>query len=166
MCLTLAFVLLTAGAVSAEKRFYNKEFKLGFKYPAASKLIKDPDTIAASPNFTGLAHITLAHPGKGLFDGTAAISAANITRSACRELSTAEDKPRKKKFGTVTFDKTTYVEGGMESVLPVELYRTFHNDICYEIRLMVGMEKYPKHPINDRPGFEQLYTILRTLYFR
>lgn len=166
ICLALTIVLLAAASASAQKRFYNKEFKFGFKYPAGSKLVKDPDTIAASPNFTGLAYITLAQAGRGLFGATAAVAAANITEDACSALSTAEDNPRKKKFGTVTFDQTKYVEGGMESVQPVELYRTFHKGTCYEIRLMVGMEKYPKRRISDRPGFEQLYTILRTAYFR
>jgi hypothetical protein len=168
LCLVLALIVLTAGTAAAQKPFYNKEFKFGFKYPARSVLEKqDPDAIAASPNFKSLARITLTHPGKGLFDGTAAVSAANITSDACRALSTQEgDKPLKKRFGTVTFTKTTEIEGGMESVHPAEFYRTFRNGTCYEVFLMVGMEKYPKHRVSDRPAFEQLYTILRTFYFR
>jgi hypothetical protein len=167
LCLALVVIIVAAGTAAAQKRFYNGEFRFGFKYPARSKLVRDSDTIAAAPNFKGLAYITLNRPGRGLYDATAAVSAGNITREACRALSTAEDdKPQKKKFGTVTFDKTTYVEGGMESVLPVENYRTYRKGICYEVRLMVGMEKYPKRRINDSTAFEQLYTVLRTFYFR
>jgi hypothetical protein len=163
--LTLILIAVMAGASAAQKRFYNREFRFGFKYPAASKLTKNSDMIAAASNFKGLAYITLNKPGRRLYDATAAVSAANITGDACRALS-AEDNASKRKLGTVTYDKSTYIEGGMESVAPVETYRTFHNGICYEIRLMVGMEKYPRRPISDRPAFEQLYTILRTMYFR
>lgn len=164
--LVSALILLMAASAWTQKSFYNKEFNVGFKTPAGSKLVRDPDTIAASTGFKGLAYITLARPGRGLFGAEAAVAAANITQSACRALSTEEDKPVKKRFGTVTFDKTTYVEGGMESVHPVESYRTFHSGVCYEIRLMVGMEKYPKRRVSGAPGFEKLYAILRTFYFR
>ena len=96
LCLALVVIMVTAGTAAAQKRFYNREFRFGFKYPARSKFIRDSDTIAAAPNFKGLAYITLNKPGRGLFDATAAVAAANITREACRALSTAEDdKPRK-----------------------------------------------------------------------
>ena len=141
ICLVLTLVFLAAGTVTAQKRFYNKEFKFGFKYPAGSKLSRNPDSALADPPLKGLAEVSLANPGRGVFDATATVSAANMTRDACRALSTAEDQPRKKKFGTVTFDKTTEIEGGMESVHPLESYRTFRNGVCYEARLMMGMEK-------------------------
>jgi hypothetical protein len=166
MCLAIIFIIFATLTGSAQKRFYNREFGFGFRYPVRSKLLRDSDTIAAAPNFKGLAFITLDRPGRGIYDATAAISAANITRDACHALSANEDTPQKKRFGTVTFEKTAFIEGGMESVHPVEFYRTFHKDTCYEIRLMVGMEKFPKRRINDAAAFEQLRTILRTFYFR
>ena len=166
ICLALALITVAGTAAVAQKRFYDREFRFGFQYPRGSKLSRDSDTIAAAPNFKGLAFITLSRPGRGIYDATAAVSAANITREACRALSTAEDSPQKKRFGTVTFDKTAWIEGGMESVHPVEFYRTFHKGTCYEVRLMVGMEKYPRRRINDGAAFGQLHTILSTFYFR
>src|SRR4051794_12533098 len=80
--LALILIAVMAGAAAAQKRFYNKEFKFGFKYPAGSKLVKDQDTIAAAPNFKGMAYITLTKPGKRLFDASAAVPAGDITRSA------------------------------------------------------------------------------------
>ena len=166
ICLALTFVFIMAGAAAAQKSFYNKEFKFGLKYPAGSKLIKDLDTIAATPDLKPLAYMSLKKPGRGLYEVAAYVSAANMTRAACRALSANEDNPRKKKFGTITFDKTTEIDGGMESVHPIEFYRTFHSGTCYEVRLMLAMDKYPKHPINESAAFARLYTILRTFHFR
>lgn len=164
MILTLIF--LTAGAVAAQKTFYNKEFKFGFTYAAGLKLSTNPDDLQDAPPLKGLAQLSITNPGRGLFDATANIAAGPMTLAECRALSTAEDKPRKKTFGTVTFDKTEEIEGGMETVHPQEFYRTFHNGVCYEARLGVGMEKNPKRAVNDAAAFERLYGILRTFYFK
>jgi len=164
--LVLTFVFLTAGGVTAQRSFYNKEFKFGFKYPAGSKLSRNPHSMFANGTLKGLAQVSLTNPGRGLGGAAATVSAANMTQDACRALSVAEDQPRKKKFGTVTFDKTAWVEGGMESVHPLEVYRTFHSGVCYEVLLEMGMEKYPKRRVNESAAFNRLYVILRTFYFR
>lgn len=165
--LGLTIVFFMAGTAAAQKSFHNKKFKFGFRAPAGSKLKTDADSLYAEPPLKGLIQVSLVKPGRGLYDATATVSAANTTKDECRALSTAEeDKPRRKKFGTTTFYKTEFVEGGMESVHPVENYRTFHRGVCYEVRIMVGMEKYPKRPVKSQAVFTRLYTILRTLYFR
>ncbi|MBV9217068.1 MAG: hypothetical protein JO053_12915 [Acidobacteria bacterium] len=164
--LALAFVLLLAGAAAAQKSFYNKEFKFGFKSPVGTKLKTDADSLFASDPLKAIVNVELTNPGRGLFDAEATISAAQITKDACHALSTADDKPTKKKFGTNTFEMTEEIEGGMESVHPQEFYRTFHNGVCYEVRIIVGMEKYPKRRVSERPAFERMYAILRTFYFK
>ena len=166
VCLALTLILLTAGAAAAQKGFYNKEFKFGFKYPVGSKLRKDLDSIDQTEGLKGLAYVTLPVPGRGMYEVAAYVSAGNITRTACQALSTDDETLHKKKFGTITFDKTTEVEGGMESVQPREYYRTFLGSTCYESRLMLSMEKYPKRRINERAAFDRLLPILRTFYVR
>jgi hypothetical protein len=166
-CHVVVFILLMAPAASAQKSFYNKEFKFGFKTPAGSKTSTKPDDLYAEPPLKPLLKVSLVTTGRSTYGADASVAAGIMTAEACWALSTADDdKPLKKKFGTTVFDKTAYVEGGMESVHPVENYRIFHQGTCYEIRLMVHMEKYPKHPVNEKAVFAQLYPILRTFYFR
>ena len=162
----LAVVLLAAGGVSAQKKFYNKEFKVGFTLPVNSKLVSTGGSGAAQPPLKDLAEITLNNTGRNVYDATANVSAGLMTREACRALSAQEDKAPRKTFGSVTFNKSTMIEGGMESVHPEEFYRTYRGGVCYEIRLGVGIPKHPKRGVSDRPSFERLYAILRTMYFR
>jgi len=166
ICLALTLLVITTGTAAAQKKFYNKEFKFGFTYPAGSKIIKDLGSIDVTQDLKPLSYLTLPKAGRGMYEVAAYVSAGNITSDACRALSTAEDTPRKKKFGTVTFAKTAYVEGGMESSHPREYYRTFQGGTCYEVRLMLSMDKYPKRPINTNAAFARLYPILRTFYVR
>ena len=164
--LAITLLLITAGIAAAQKKFYNKEFKFGFTYPPGAKVNKALDTIDQTTDLTPLAYLDMPNTGRGLYELAAYISAGNITRAACNALSTAEDTPQKKKFGTITFAKTAYVEGGMESSQPREYYRTFQGGTCYEVRLMLSMDKYPKHPINTNAAFARLYPILRTFYIK
>src|SRR5207253_901983 len=126
ICLALTFVFLVAGVASAQSSFYNKEFKVGFRYPASMRLsTKADDLVVLDQSLKGLAMATLRNPGPGIYDADATISAGAMTRDACTALS-ANDEPQKKRFGAITYDKTEMTEGGMESVHPMEFYRTYH----------------------------------------
>ena len=164
ICLVLTFVILTSEAVVAQKTFYNKEYKVGFKYPATVKLTKGENE--PEENFKNLTGVSVIHPGRNIEGATATLAASKITLEACKELPQASDenKRRLKKFGANTFYRVTEMDGGMESVQEFEFYRTYHNGTCYEIRIQVGMAK--NRPTTDLSAFSKLYTILRTMYFR
>lgn len=163
VCLALTFVILVAGVAAAQKTFYDKEFKVGFKYPASVKLTKSENE--PEENFTNLTGVSVIQPGRNIYGATATLAANKITRSACKELPQAsvESPVRQKKFGANTFFRVKELDGGMESVQQFEFYRTYHNGTCYEVRLQVGMAK--NRPTNDLSVFSKLYTILRTMYF-
>src|SRR4051812_8831544 len=98
----LTLVLLLTGAAAAQKSFYNKEFKFGFKYPTGSKLKTEPDYMVTFEPMKGLAEVSFRKTS-----ATATVAAAEMTQDACHALSTAEDDtPRKKKFGKITFERT------------------------------------------------------------
>ncbi len=164
MCLALTFLILAAGVAAAQKTFFNKEYKVGFKYPATVKLTKSENE--PEENFKNLTGVSVIHPGRNIGGATATLAANKITRAACKELPQAsvESPVRLKKFGSNTFYRATEMDGGMESVQQFEFYRTYHSGTCYEVRIQVGMAK--NRPTNDLSAFSKLYTILRTMYFR
>jgi len=165
LSLALIFLFLGSLAVSAQKTFYSKEYKVGFKYPTTAKITTKPDNLVViSDALKGIAMVSFPHAVAGVYNADATITAGTITKDACTALS-ANDEPKKKKFGTTTFDKTEEVEGGMESIQPQEFYRTYHDGTCYEIRLSVGQNKHPRRAINDAPLFAQMYTLMTSMYF-
>ena len=165
LILALTVVCFAVGVAAAQKSFYSKDYKVGFKYPSTAKIsTKADDILVLSDSLKGIANLSFPHAVAGVNSAEATIAAGAITKEACTALS-ANDQPKKKKFGTITFDKTEETEGGMENVQPQEFYRTYHDGTCYEIRLSVGQTKYPKRPINDTPIFTQMYAIMTSMYF-
>jgi hypothetical protein len=159
--IALMLVLLLAGAAAAQKSFYNKEFKFGFKAPAGTTLTTDAEYIYAIEPMKGLAKVSQRRGGT-----EAMINAAEMTKDGCHALSVEDGTPKRTKFGTIWFERTEGVEGGMESVQPYEYYRTFHNGVCYEVRISTVMEKYAKHPRRPGPLLAKFYPILSTFYFK
>ncbi len=166
ICLALTFVVMAAGMVAAQKTFYNKEYKVGFKYPATLKIAKsqaDPEE-----GFKNLTEAIVIHPGRHIFGATATLAAGKVTREACKAMPQAseEEKARPKRFGATTFYKVSELDGGMESVQQFEFYRTFQNNTCYQITLQVGMAKNTRGPVDEKSAFAKLYNVLSTMYFR
>ena len=162
--LILTLILLATGVVPAQKTFYSKEYKVGFKYPATLKLSKNPNEAEAP--FTNPTDVSIRRPGRDA-SGTATVAAAKTTRDECKKFPSAgDDKPKRVKFGTTAFDKLEETDGGMESIQQFEFYRTYHNGMCYDVKLQFGMSKYPKRKLPERSLFNQLYAVLRTMYFR
>ncbi len=163
--LALSFVFLLVSIAAAQKPFYSKDYKVGFKSPPGSTIsTKSDDLIVMSDSLKGVAKVSLTRPGTGLSDGAATIAAGTMTREACKALETEGDV-KKQTYGTTAFDKTAMVEGGMENIMPQEFYRTYHNGTCYEVRMSVGMAKRPKRGVTEQTAFNQLYAVLRTMYF-
>jgi hypothetical protein len=160
MFTALMFIVLAAGSAAAQKKFYSKEFKVGFTTPANSKLASDE---IAPEKMKTVTHVELLGTGKKV-GGSATIAAGAMTQADCKVFSRSDgDKPRRRKFGTITFDKVTDNDPGMEGTANLEIYHTFHNGVCYEVSLKVGGAKYRK--TNDQAIFNRLYVILRTFHF-
>ena len=156
----MMFVVLAAGSAAAQKKFYSKEFKVGFTRPANSKLASDE---MAPEKMKTVTHVELLGTGKKV-GGSATIAAGTMSKGDCKVFSRSDgDKPRRRKFGTITFDKVTDNDPGMESTASLEIYRTFHNGLCYEVSIKVGGMKHRK--TNDQLIFNRLYVILRTFHF-
>ena len=162
--LALMFAVVAVGGAAGQKNYYNKEYKVGFRYPATVKLSKADNE--PEENFKNLTGISVLRPGKNIYGATASLAASKISHEACDEMPQAniENKRRIKRFGPNTYYRVSELDGGMESVQQFEFYRIFRNRTCYEIRIQVGMAK--NVPTNDMSAYSKLYTILRTMYFR
>src|SRR5437660_12097639 len=102
--LTFTLLSLAAGAAAAQKKFYSKEFKVGFTTPAGSKLASDA---TAPEKMKSITYVELLRTGKNV-GGAATIAAGTMTRAECKVFARSDDrKPRRKRFGTITFDKVT-----------------------------------------------------------
>src|SRR5207247_6851240 len=81
--LTLTLLVLAAGSAAAQKTFYNKQFKVGFKYPATMKFTTEPSG-ATDEGFKDLAEVSIRKPGRGVFDATATVAAGTMTQQTCK----------------------------------------------------------------------------------
>ena len=77
ICLTLTLILLAVGAVAAQKKFYNEEFKIGFTTPANSKLASGA---TAPEKMKSITYVELLRTGKNV-GGSATIAAATMTQA-------------------------------------------------------------------------------------
>src|SRR5437899_7870773 len=123
-------------------------------------MMREPDE-----GFKGLAEVSIPHTGKNV-SAFAMVSAARTTPDKCKlYMPNDNEKPKRVKMGTITFDKTEDVDGGMESETPLEHYQTFHEGVCYDIDLGLPQARYGRKGISDERLFNQLHVVLRTFYF-
>lgn len=162
--LIIGSAAIATAQTTALKRYYNKENKVGFRYPATWKL-STKDMRATDEGFTGLAEVSIPKTGKNV-SAFATVSASKRTADKCKVGfdDSGVEKPKRVKMGALRFYKGEEVEGGMETVTPLEHYETFHNGVCYDVTLALPQAKYAKG-INDKALFNQLYVVLRTFYF-
>ena len=83
MLTALMFVVLAAGSAAAQKRFYNKEFKVGFTRPANSKLERLGSDAMAPDKMKAVAYVELLGTGKKI-GGSATVVAGAMTRADCK----------------------------------------------------------------------------------
>ena len=162
MLTALVFVVLTAGSAAAQKSFYNKEFKVGFKYPATMKS-REAESVA-DDGFKNLGEVSLLKTRRGVYNAAATLSAGTMTQQACTKFANDPDQKRRRvKFGTVAYEKIEWTDGGMESETPMEIYRIHHGGVCYQFTLGATERR---HPLADGTSARaQLHAVLRTLYF-
>jgi hypothetical protein len=158
----LVLVLAAVGAASAQKSFYNQEFKVGFKYPATMK--PRVAQSVADDGFKNLGEVSLLKTRRRVYNAAATLSAGSMTEQACTGFANDPDEKRQRfKFGTVTYEEIQWTDGGMESETPQEFYRIYRGGVCYQLKLwaIVG-----RHPLGDeKSAMSQLRALLSTLYF-
>ena len=118
ICLILVFTILASGMAAPQSRgglrgYYNKEFKVGFRYPANWEFDDARKPVDDEPGFTLLAKVS---PPESSFRGqlhqaSATIAVGTIGESACRVFtppnSAESTKPVREKIGTITFYKVS-----------------------------------------------------------
>jgi hypothetical protein len=180
ICLVLVFTLLAAGAVSSKskwKKFYSKESKVGFKYLANWKLEPGGGATDGDQGFKGIATVNTpegAYPGTNFGHARATLSVASVTEATCKQFPPpgGDSSPRRRvKVGNNMFYLVTDTDGGAGRLVETEIYRTFHDGMCYqfELEMSVGnMGNYDKgtvREVNGRKVFANLEAMVRSLYF-
>jgi len=173
MGLVLAFTILASGLAlsqSAKRRaYYNKDLKVGFKYPASWQL-DDAKKPMDQPEFTLLAEVSppeRALRGQ-LHQASATIAAGTVSAAACKVFSNPNGestKPRRMKIGKITFHKVSSSDGAAGSVGETDTYRTLHAGSCYEISLMTFRRNGVKPDRTVRMVDHDLDAIFRSFYF-
>src|SRR2546426_11906152 len=164
----LAFTILAAGLAMSQSgkwhAYYNKEFKVGFRYPAHWKFAGANRPMDDEASFTSLAEVS---PPKT--DGTITIGVGKISEAACKVFPASSDpesnKPVTKRVGNITFYHVDNSDVGMGHWEETDIYRTFHDGRCYEVRLMARGLNDPRYHESGGGIIKRLNTILRTLYF-
>ena len=174
--LVLAFTILTSGLALSQSRgaaraYYDKEFKVGFKYPANWDRVvtRNPvgdgtqiDVVVVSP--------PRAHRGQ-LFEGgvTISVSKGMVSEKSCNEFTEpygdGSRKPVRTRPGSMTFYKVAEAIVNQGTVEQNDTYDTFHEGKCYSVSLSVQRKNISKPDQNVRMVNDGLDTVLRTLYF-
>lgn len=177
----LAILLAPAMLVSAQqttgslRRFYSKELKVGFRYPAGWKF-ELGDGLVGGDNFRRLAKVTVpekSYPRTNFTDATASLVAGSVSEAACREFQpdVPPAKPRKIQIGNLAFYVVSVEEGAAGTFYRRRIYRTFHDAKCYEVSLdlqtanMAAYDPGTVKAVNDKMVFNLMETVVRTLYF-
>jgi len=176
MPLVLALIILAAGMAGSQSRggprgYYNKEFKVGFRYPPHWEFDGAKRPIDEEPGFTALAQVSApenSYRGSHLHRANATIAVGSVSEEACRVFSAPNDdsaKPRRKMVGNITFYTVSGGDAAAGTVGETEIYRTFHDGRCFEVTLLVLRRNGVKPDRGVRMANDSLAAILRTFYF-
>ena len=170
----LSFGQQTAGGL---RRFYSKESKVGFRYPAGWKF-QPGDGLVGGDNFSRLATVSMrekAYPRTNFREANVTLSAGSISEATCKEFQPDYQSdtagPRKVRIGNLMFYTVSGEEGSAGTVYHRRTYRTFQNATCYEVSLelqtgnLAAYDPGAVKRVNDKMVFNLLETVVRTLYF-
>ncbi len=179
-CWMMVLFLAAVGAASAQKNFYDKENKVGFKYPSTWK-VATPEKSAEAPAegvMRMVAEVEMPdklYPRTNFGGGGATVSALPAPTGGCRAvLAAGYEKPvkwRKVTVGGKSFDRFDDSEGEMGRFYTRHTFRTLHGGNCYEVVLEVKTESNNAFPsskikdVNTDTVLASLETIVRSLYF-
>jgi hypothetical protein len=175
----LVLVLAAVGAASAQKNFYDKDNKVGFKYPSTWK-VATPDKAAAGGapgDMKEVAEVSMPdklYPGTNFEGGKATVSALPAPAGGCSAiLADGYEKPvkwRKVTVGGKSFDRFDDGDGATGHYYTRHTFRTLHGGSCYEVVLEVattnvGMLPHKVKHLNIDTVLASMETIVRSLYF-
>jgi hypothetical protein len=175
--LVLAFIILAAGIAGSEARrpsrgYYNKEFKIGFKYPANWDVVVTNAPIG-DETFKSLVMVSpreRALRGRLIeADVTILIANAKLTEAVCNKFTDDAGanltQPAKKKIGNLTFYEVSSGDVAAGTVEETDTYRTFHAGRCYALALTLHRQNTKQPDQNVRMVSNGFDTIVRTFYF-
>ena len=177
MGLVIAFTILASGVAASQSRggsrgYYNKEFKIGFRYPANWDVVV---TNAPIGDETFKSLVVVSPPARALrgrlieTDVTILIDNGKVTEAACNKFtdSTGDNstKPEKKKIGNLTFYEVSGGDVAAGTVEETDIYQTFHAGRCYAVALTLHRQNGKKPDQNVRMVNNGFDTIIRTFYF-
>ena len=151
--------------------YYNKEFKVGSRYPSNWEVDDAKGTLDEKPGFTALAQVSPpenSYRGPQLHSASATIAVGSVSEKACRVFSSLDGestKPRRKTVGNITFCTISVGDAAAGTVEENDVYRTFHDSKCYELTLTVRRRNGVKPDRGVRMANDSLAAILRTFYF-
>lgn len=178
LCLLCSFLILPFATSFSQspgklRQYYDKEFKVGFKYPAnwEGTFEKNPVALGTFISVAAVGPTSRMLRGQ-LFEALVEleVSKDQISEQACDEFTEpvgdGTKKPVKVRLGDHVFYKVSSRITNLNTLEQSETYNTFHEGRCYSVgfamqRKIVKTQDQNVKAVND--GFA---TVLRTLYFR
>lgn len=168
--LTIAFATLATAQTAGLKSYYNREYKVGLKYPTNWKLTKQNDDGKD-------VHLAWFDPPKASLRGQLRkasvglwVSATKFDEAEClsfRDESTKWEQanPVAKKVGTLTFYQKTASDGDVDTGRNASYYRIFHGGKCYNLMFDTFEVNAPEDDRYVKTVKQQFDAILHSLYF-
>lgn len=171
-CWMLLLFLAAVSAASAQKNFYDKENKVGFKYPSTWKLEK-PET-GEVEFMKEISHVSLppkSYPGTNFQGGTATLSSFKFVKDqlpvTCSDVPfggyAKEQVWRKVKVGGRSLERFDDQDGPNRKN---RRFRVARNGMCYEVWLQVATKSGKVKHVDSNAVFASLETVVRSLYFK
>lgn len=178
----LILVIASAGAASAQKSFYDKTDKVGFKYPSRWKVEKPTGNAGGKDDFHEVAKVSMpagAYPRTNFDGGTATLYArplpAGATETRCVDLvQSGQESPKWRvvKVGGKSFFRFDDDDGAAGHYFTRHTFMGSHGQRCYQVVLEVAeanADSLPKRKgykeVNTNAVLAQLETVVRSLYF-
>jgi hypothetical protein len=178
MLLIIGSAVIATAQTAALKNYYNKENKVGFKYPAKWKLE------AGKTNDEGKRKslVDLDPPAASirgqLSEASASLSVWASDLEACKTFKDEDttpagltreggkrDKPVTRKVGNLTFYLIAEWEGAAGTVAADDYYHTFRDGRCYELSFSTSGHDASQPDRYQRAMDQNFKGILRSLYF-
>ena len=158
-------IVLFALSATAQRSFYDKEFKVGFTIPASARTSRDPFS-GPDQKMKSIGSFSFKD-ARGIPASFADVFAGTMTKDECSALSKGfTEKPRIRKYGSTTFTMTEETQGGTESEAPQQHYTNYHDGACYEVTFSIPEARHTTHKYNESAAYARMRPILSTMYFR
>ena len=168
--MTIASAFIATAQGNTLKSYYNKENKVGLKYPANWKLTKQNDDGKDihldwfEPSKTALrGHLRKASVGLWIYG--AKVDEAECLSFKDESANWEQEKPVAKKIGNLTLHQKTASDGAAGSVGTSDYYRIFHGGQCYTLMFERFQINTPQEDRYVKAVKRQVDAILHSFYF-